>query len=292
MQGISFTTSTDTQNNYLNISHNNDKEGFLFYANFKTIKGACKYRDVSPLHPSISMLIFSATVPNLENTPIPISKCSTLLSGNRTQREAPSPHPSMCFPVLSNQGLLQVFHKSKCRRGWFKISGRCYPTLGSDPTLKKPHLRKKKKPNNCPTEINGKKALNFCRWNTLLRPILIARLLAQGSLSLASSKRKTCFKVCFAWTGIDNNLSHIHAFFPLVALAEKGEEKSFESTEYKIPLLPRNYYIKLTTWWFERALWKHPFAICHWFIFFFSPFFPVSAGRAAAVLSWKQNHFT
>lgn len=77
MQGVSFTTSTDTQNNYLNISHNNDKEGFLFYANLKTIKGACKYRDVSPLHPSIWMLIFSATVPNLENTPIPISKCST-----------------------------------------------------------------------------------------------------------------------------------------------------------------------------------------------------------------------
>lgn len=36
MQAISFTTGTDTQNNYLNISHNNDKEEFLFHTNFKT----------------------------------------------------------------------------------------------------------------------------------------------------------------------------------------------------------------------------------------------------------------
>lgn len=112
----------------------------------------------------------------------------------------------MCSLALSNQCPVQVFHKSKCRRGWFKISGRCYPILGRDPILKKPHLKKK---SNCPSEINRNKALGFWRWNTLLWSTLIPPLLAQGSLSLASSRRKIYFKVCFACTGIDNKLSYI-----------------------------------------------------------------------------------
>jgi len=36
MPAISFTTNADTQNNYINILHNNDKEEVLFHANVKT----------------------------------------------------------------------------------------------------------------------------------------------------------------------------------------------------------------------------------------------------------------
>lgn len=61
MQAISFTTDTDTQNNYLNISHNNDKAELystptLRQGNYFKIKGVCKYRDIPLLHPSIWML--------------------------------------------------------------------------------------------------------------------------------------------------------------------------------------------------------------------------------------------
>lgn len=139
----------------------------------------------------------------------------------------------MCFLALSNQGLVQVFHKSKCRRAWFKSSGRCYPFLGSDPILKKPHLKKKKEEkSNCPTEINGNKALGFWRWNTLLWPRAtntqgirkFLHFLHKDLSAWLLSKERHVLKYALLAQGL---ITPSHTSFPLIALAEKTRVKIF-----------------------------------------------------------------